>query len=100
MAVKYFILPAPGKFMPYTLDLSSVPPNFSSDRVIADIGNSTQFDPNQTLEIAVNRDQIFGDIEPVINGVAIGRTGYLTIPAEGTGIGTAAKCFQMVKRRL
>ena len=76
------------------VDLSSVPPNFSSDRVIADIGDSTQFDPNQTLEIAVNRDQIFGDIEPVINGVAIGRTGYLTIPAEGTGIGTAANVFK------
>jgi hypothetical protein len=78
------------------VDLSSVPPQFSADRVIADIGDSLQFDPNQTLQIAVNRDQIFCDIDPVINGVAMGRTGYLTIPADGTGIGTAANVFKWI----
>ena len=89
-----FYLANPQQIHAIRVDLSSVPPIFSNDRVIADLGNAFLFDPNQTLQIAVNKDQIFGDVDPIINGSGIGRTGYLTIPAGGTGIGTGANVYK------
>lgn len=75
-------------------DLSSNIPYFSEDRIIADIGDSLLFNPDDMIGIAVNKDQIFGEISPVINGDVISRTGCLTIPAEGTGIGVAANVYK------
>ena len=76
------------------VDLSSDPPVFKSDRVLADVGDSMQLNPDPTLQIAVVKDQIFGAISPLVNGEMRSRTGYLTIPDGGNGIGGPANVYK------
>ncbi len=62
------------------VDLSSDLPTFKSDRVLADVGDSLLFWADPALQLAVVKDQIFGEINPIVNGEMRTRTGYLTIP--------------------
>jgi hypothetical protein len=69
-------------------------PIFGTDRVIARL-SSICFHPEYTIQYAVSRDQIFGEISPVINdSTTISRTGFLTIPGNGTGIATDASIYK------
>jgi hypothetical protein len=69
-------------------------PVFGDDRTIAML-SSLCLNPLYTVQYAVSRDQIFGEISPVAaDSTIILRTGFLTIPGNGTGIATDANIYQ------
>jgi hypothetical protein len=76
------------------VDLSTDPPSFKSDRVLADIGDSLLFNPDPHIQIAVVADQIFCEISPLVNGDLHSRVGYLTIPGGGRGTGGPANVYK------
>jgi hypothetical protein len=69
-------------------------PVFGNDRTIAML-SSLYLNPDYTIGYAVSRDQIFGEIGPILNdSTSIERTGFLTIPGNGTGIATDANIYK------
>ena len=74
-------------------------PIFSRDRIIASLA-SLYLNPLYTNQYAVSHDQIFGEISPVAtNGNIVARTGYLTIPKNGTGIAGDGDLYQWADDR-
>ncbi|MBD3393943.1 MAG: hypothetical protein GF418_17545 [Chitinivibrionales bacterium] len=59
---------------------------FGTDRLLADIGDNYLFNPDPMIGIAVVREEVFAEISPSIDGSARARTGFLTIPDDGTGV--------------
>jgi hypothetical protein len=69
-------------------------PIFGNDRTIAKL-SVLFFHPEYTIQYAVSRDQIFGEISPLADdSTIIPRTGFLTIPGNGTGVATDAAIYQ------
>lgn len=69
-------------------------PVFGNDRKIAML-SSLCLDSMYTTQYAVSRDQIFGEIGPEVNdSTVIFRTGFLTIPGNGTGTATDANIYK------
>jgi len=69
-------------------------PIFGNDRKIAAL-SLLCLDSLYTTQYAVSRDQIFGEIGPIVNdSTVIFRTGFLTIPGNGMGIATDADIYK------
>jgi hypothetical protein len=72
-------------------------PVFGNDRTIAML-SSLRLNTLYTTQYAVSRDQIFGEISPAVNdSTIISRTGFLTIPGNGTGIATDANIYKWAR---
>lgn len=76
------------------VDFTGEIPVFSGDRVIADLGEQYRFNKDDFMQISVVKDQIYAEISPYVNGVVYSRTGYLTIPDGGRGIGGPEDVYQ------
>ena len=68
------------------VDLSTGVPRFSNDRVLAQLGPLYLFNNDDFMQLSVAKDQIFGEILPIVNDAWVYRTGYITIPDQGRGI--------------
>jgi hypothetical protein len=66
--------------------------SFGSSRTIADLGSNFAFE--NYYQISVIKDQIWGAICPVVNGVASKRSGFMTIPDSGKGIATPENIYK------
>lgn len=69
------------------VDLSKDVPVFSNDRILVDLQESYCFRNADFMQISVVKDQVFGEINPIANNQVFYRSGYLTIPDGGRGIG-------------
>jgi hypothetical protein len=69
------------------VDLSKDIPVFSNDRILVDLQESYCFRNADFMQLSVVKDQVFGEINPVVGSKVFYRTGYLTIPDGGRGIG-------------
>lgn len=72
--------------------LSDSEVNTGTRRVLARIGPYWEFE--RYYRLLVCKDQIWGDIHPLINNVPKLRTGFLTIPDSGRGIATAENIYK------
>ncbi|NLE02871.1 MAG: hypothetical protein GX640_23635 [Fibrobacter sp.] len=94
MGTEIFYLASSTVLRSIKVDLSGEKPAFSTDRIIVDLEDKFVFDPDFYLQISVVKDQVFGEICPLINGEIVSRTGYLTIPDGGRGIGGPADVYK------
>jgi hypothetical protein len=74
-------------------------PLFGDDRMIARLSTLFCLNPDYAIQYAVSRDQIFGQICPIIHDSTIYhsillRTGFMTIPGNGSGIATDANIYK------
>ncbi len=69
------------------VDLSKEVPVFSNDRILADLQESYCFRNADFMQMSVVKDQVFAEINPIVGTKVYYRTGYLTIPDDGRGIG-------------
>lgn len=76
------------------VDFSSSVPSFSNDRILAQFQNNYQFNTDDIIQLSVVKDQVFGEIMPVVDGRIIYRSGYLTIPGGGTGIADESNVYK------
>ncbi len=69
------------------VNLSGDNPVFSNDRILADLQDSYCFRNADFMQMSVVKDQIFAEINPIVDTLIFYRTGYLTIPDQGRGVG-------------
>lgn len=72
---------------------------FSNDRIIAQLDASLIFNPGYFMQYAIVKDQIFGEISPVIDGSIKSRTGFLTIPDNGRGVARSENIYRWANDR-
>ncbi|NLL13319.1 MAG: hypothetical protein GX267_07940 [Fibrobacter sp.] len=82
-----YYLASPRILKSVRVDLSKDVPVFSNDRILADLQESYCFRNADFMQLSVVKDQVFGEINPVVGSNVYYRTGYLTIPDGGRGIG-------------
>ena len=76
------------------VDIKNGSPIFSNDRVVADLSDKYHFNSADFMQISLVKDQLFSEISPIVNGKIISRTGYLTIPDGGCGVGGPLDVYQ------
>lgn len=69
------------------VDFSKDVPVFSNDRILADLQESYCFRNADFMQMSVVKDQVFAEINPIIDSRIFYMSGYLTIPDGGRGIG-------------
>jgi hypothetical protein len=66
--------------------------SFGPERTIADLGQNFAFE--NFYQISVVKNQIWGAICPVVNGIILKRSGFMTIPDSGKGIATFENIYK------
>jgi hypothetical protein len=81
-----FYVPSKSEMRAVHVDLGGETPVFGADRAICIFGDGRFEFWHMYRDMAVCGDQIFGRINPIINGTLLSRTGYVTIPGNGRGV--------------